>query len=205
MLRRRARRVLHPSDFSLLSDHAFVEAIRWARTDRADLLLLHVIVPVSPIAGDDFASNPWLYAEITRVLREAATETLRRLLVRATKGGVRTDALVCEGVPANQIVHVAESRDANLIVMGSRGRTGVARLLFGDLASAVVASAPCPVLLVGASPRREPVVRHLTSVRSFTNAAADGAEDTAIVETLHGRPERSATARGLSLVRKGGE
>jgi len=152
--RQRTRRVLHPTDFSSLSEHAFVEALRWARADRAELLLLHVITPAGPIIGDDYAVSPWLYPEINRALHEGATETLHRLVARAREQGVRGEALVLQGLPASQIVRIAESRGVDLIVMGNHRRTGLMRLLLGSLAEEVTARAPCPVLLVGASASR---------------------------------------------------
>ena len=155
--RPRARRVLHPTDFSPLSERAFAEALRWARADRAELLLLHVIVPAGPIIGDEYATSPWLYPEINHALREGATETIQRFLARAKEQGVRGEALVRQGLLVNQIVRTAESRDVDLIVMGSHGRTGLTRLLLGNLADEVVARAPCPVLVVGESARRRRV------------------------------------------------
>ncbi len=175
--RRRIRRVLQPADFSLLSELAFEEALRWARADRAELLLLHVVVPVAPIMGDEYVSSPWLYPEINRALHEGATETLRRLVARAKASDVRGEALVLHGVPARQIVHAAESRQVDLIVMGSHGRTGLMRLILGSLAEEVVAKAPCPVLVVGVSVRRyEALRRHLSAVRSGAPRRADDGE-----------------------------
>ncbi|HEY7539678.1 MAG TPA: universal stress protein [Methylomirabilota bacterium] len=193
---RRIRRVLHPSDFSSLSEHAFGEALRWARADRAELLLLHVVIPVAPIIGDEYVSSPWLYPQISRALHEGAMETLRRLVARARAHGVRGEALVLHGEPAAQIVHAAESREVGLIVMGSRGRTGFLRWLLGSLAEDVVAKAPCPVLVVGASMlRHESARRHLAVLRGEgSRRANDGAEDGASVETLD-RPRGAGSMR----------
>jgi nucleotide-binding universal stress UspA family protein len=149
--RRLVRRLLYPSDFSTRSEYAFAEALRWAKADRAELLLLHVVTPIPFIIGDEYASSPWLYAEINRAFREGAMETLGRLLARAKECGVRGEALVLQGLPASQILHAAESRDVGLIIMGTHGRTGLLRLLLGSVVQEVVAKAPCPVLLVGPS------------------------------------------------------
>jgi nucleotide-binding universal stress UspA family protein len=137
----------------------FAEALRWAKTDRAELLL-HVVNPTPSIIGDEYVSSPWLSAEINRAFREGAMETLGRLLTRAKEYGVRGEALELQGLPAYQIVHAAESRDVDLIVMGTHGRMGLLRLLLGSLVEEVVAKAPCPVLLVGPSVfQREPATR----------------------------------------------
>jgi nucleotide-binding universal stress UspA family protein len=130
-------------------------------------LVLHVVAPVAPIIGDEYVSNPWLYPEIDRSLHEDATEILQRLVARAEERGVRGEALVLNGRPADQILHAAESRDVDLIVMGSHGRTGFMRLILGSLAEEVIARAPCPVLVVGASVfHRAPVQRQLAVLGS---------------------------------------
>jgi nucleotide-binding universal stress UspA family protein len=107
------------------------------------------VTPTTSIIGDEYVSSPWLSAEINRAFREGGMETLGRLLTRAKECGVRGEALVLQGLPAYQIVYAAESRDVDLIVMGTHGRTGLLRLLLGSLVEEVVAKAPCPVLLVG--------------------------------------------------------
>jgi nucleotide-binding universal stress UspA family protein len=53
-----------------------------------------------------------------------------------------------EGVAANAIVRVARGQRADVIVMGTHGRGGLAKLLLGSVAERVVASAPCPVMTV---------------------------------------------------------
>ena len=189
------RRLLHPSDFSTLSEYAFAEALRWAKTDRADLLLLHVVTPTPSIIGDEYASSPWLYAEINRALRDGAMETLGRLLARAKECGVRGEALVLQGLPAHQIVHAAASRNVDLIVMGTHGRTGLLRLLLGSLVQEVLAKAPCPVLLVGPS-----AVHHEPAERPVLPAATVSRLDASR------RPGRSQSSRrSLSRGQSAGE
>jgi nucleotide-binding universal stress UspA family protein len=61
---------------------------------------------------------------------------------------VRATTLVLEGVAHEQIVRAARSKKADLIVIGTHGRTGLAKLFLGSVASRVVAAAHCPVLTV---------------------------------------------------------
>ena len=61
---------------------------------------------------------------------------------------VRARGLLLEGVAHDQIVRAARRKKADLLVLGTHGRTGVARFFLGSVAGRVVASAPCPVLTV---------------------------------------------------------
>ena len=160
------RRLLHPSDLSTWSEPAFAEALRWAKADRAELLLLYVVAPWAPIIGDEYVSSPLLFSELNRALWDGARESLGGLLARATEVGVCGESMLMQGLPADQIVHAAETRDVDLIVMGTHGRTGLPRLIHGSTAQDVVAKAPCPVLLVGPQAgKREFARRHLTAFR----------------------------------------
>ena len=82
--------------------------------------------------------------------QEFRDPTLDALVSKAKKAGARARGLLLEGVAWEQLVHTARARKANLIVMGTHGRTGLARLFLGSVAERVVGSAPCPVLTVRA-------------------------------------------------------
>jgi len=70
------------------------------------------------------------------------------LTQKTRKAGVRAAGLTMEGDPARQIVRAARSKRADLVVLGTHGRTGLARFIVGSLAARVVATAPCPVVTV---------------------------------------------------------
>jgi nucleotide-binding universal stress UspA family protein len=80
--------------------------------------------------------------------RAWARKQLDRLLARAKTARVRARAMLLEGVAHDQIVRIAKKRRADLIVIGTHGRTGVARFFLGSVAARVTATAPCPVLTV---------------------------------------------------------
>jgi nucleotide-binding universal stress UspA family protein len=137
------RRVLHPSDFSSTSDAAFKKAIDMAKASRAELLVAHVIVPMS---GEELSLQ--MYADIRASIRARASKQLDRLVATAKKSGVRATPLLAEGVAHEQIVRLAKTKRADLVVMGTRGRSGLAKLFLGSVAGRVVTTAPCPVLTV---------------------------------------------------------
>jgi nucleotide-binding universal stress UspA family protein len=141
------RRVLHPSDFSSDSNAAFKKAIEMAKASRAELMVAHVISPIVPVSGDEHIPQQ-MYKDIRALNRAQANKQLDRLVAKAKKSGVRATALLAEGVAHEQIVRLATTKRADLVVMGTHGRSGIAKLFLGSVAGRVVASAPCPVMTV---------------------------------------------------------
>ena len=142
-----SRRILHPSDFSRASGAAFKKAVELAKSDRAELMLVHVMSPIAPIAGEGYVS-PKMYEDIAASSRAWAQKQLDKLLAKTKTAGVRAKSYVLEGVAHDQIARIARSRHADLIVMGTHGRSGLAKLFLGSVASRVVTAARCPVLTV---------------------------------------------------------
>ncbi len=141
------RRILHPSDFSSASRAAFAKAVELAKTSRAELTILHVLSPVVPMPGDGYVS-PKVYEELVASTRAWAHKQLDRRLAKAKAAGVRAKGLLMDGVPYEAIMRAAKARRADLLVMGTHGRSGLARFFLGSVAGRVVAGGPCPVLTV---------------------------------------------------------
>jgi nucleotide-binding universal stress UspA family protein len=144
-----SRRVLHPTDFSSASRAAFTRALAEARTSRSQLVLVHVLAPVIPVAGEGYVS-PSVYEQMSASARAWAQKQMGRLLAKAKAARVRARGLLLEGIAHEQIVRAARRYRAGIIVMGTHGRTGVARFFLGSVAARVAAIAPCPVLTVRA-------------------------------------------------------
>ena len=143
----KVRRVLHASDFSPASGPAFKTALEMAKSNNAELLLVHVLTPVAPIVGEGYVS-PKTYEEIEQSARAHGQKQLDGLLQKAKKAGVRATGWLLQGMPHDQIIRAAKSKSADVIVMGTHGRSGIAKLFLGSVAERVVATAPCPVLTV---------------------------------------------------------
>jgi len=137
------RRVLYASDFSRASKPAFARAIDLAKLNRAELTIVHVLSRAVPYVGEGYAL-PQVYDQMLADVQSQA----QKLRAKAKASGVRAKGLLLEGIPPDRIVRTARSRRADLIVMGTHGHTGLARLILGSVASRVVATAPCPVLTV---------------------------------------------------------
>jgi len=141
------RRILHASDFSAASNAAFKKAIEMAKASRAELLIVHVINPIIPVAGEGYVS-PKMYEGLAESTRAWARKQLERLLAKAKKSGVRGKGVLAEGAAHEQIARIAKTKRADLVVMGTHGRSGFAKLFLGSVAGRVVTAAPCPVLTV---------------------------------------------------------
>jgi nucleotide-binding universal stress UspA family protein len=140
-------RILVPTDFSVDANAALTYALELARKFDAPVHLLHVVE--DPLAAGMWSSEIYT-AEIAGLqvnLKRDAEERLRRS-VPDDAGTVSTE--VRTGSAATQIIQAARETNADLIVMGTRGRTGVAHVIMGSVAERVVRLAPCPVLTLRA-------------------------------------------------------
>jgi nucleotide-binding universal stress UspA family protein len=142
-------RVLYPTDFSKASGPAFARAVAEARQTRSELLLIHVLAPVIPIgAGGEGYISPSAYDQMEKSARAWAQKQMDRLLAKAKAARVRVRGMLMSGVAHEQIVRTANRQKAGVIIMGTHGRTGVARFFLGSVAARVAATASCPVLTV---------------------------------------------------------
>jgi len=139
------RRILHPSDFSPASRRAFAKAVDLAKASGAELIVTHVLTSALPVVARGYVPAK-AYREMEAAARREGQEHLAVLVAKAKRAGVRTRALLLEGVAADRIVRAARSRHADVIVMGTHGRTGLDRFMLGSVASRVVSHARCPVL-----------------------------------------------------------
>jgi nucleotide-binding universal stress UspA family protein len=141
------RRVLFASDFSKASRKAFAQAVIAAKRTHAILSIVHVLTPFVPVGPGQYV-GPETWDEIDRQARKWAMRHLEALAERARGAGVRVRVLLVDGTPAREIPRVARRMGAELVVIGTHGRTGFAKLFLGSVASRVVATCTCPVLTV---------------------------------------------------------
>ena len=143
------RPITHPTDFSPASRPALAKAIQLAKAGRAPLLILHVLPPL-PMLPDAYIAVT-TFNELQRGHRAHGQHQLDRVVARAKAAGARATGLLLDfGITAEQIARVAKSKRAEVIVMGTHGRSGIKRAILGSVAERVVATAPCPVLTVRA-------------------------------------------------------
>jgi nucleotide-binding universal stress UspA family protein len=154
--------VLYPTDLSDASLPAFRYSVALARWYGAQLTVLHVVPNFDP-ADPDVQDLP---AEDVRA-------QMARLLPADLTEGVAVTFAVREGGTATSIVEQAVETRADLIVIGTHGRSGFNRLLMGSIAEKVLRHAPCPVLTIpsAASSTEEPSFRRVLCPVDFSPAS----------------------------------
>ena len=132
------RRIAHPTNFSAESENALSWAIQLAQEYQAELLLLHVVPPPTPLF------------ELESPMKSEAELALSVLLGKLQTADIRARGFLLTGKNPidDQIVRAARLEHVDLIIMGTSGRTGLSRLFAGSLTSRVITRAHCPVLVV---------------------------------------------------------
>ncbi len=139
------RRFLIPTDGGPASAAAARLGIRLARTMEASVLAVSV---VDPRVARGYAAVDLLRYDVRAAAEAQARHAVEAVAHEARKVGVRCRTVVRHGpVPATLLAEARAYR-AGLLVMGTRGHTGLKRLVRGSVAAAVAAKAPCPALLV---------------------------------------------------------
>lgn len=138
----RLNHILVPTDFSATSDAALRYGVELARTFHARLHLLHVPEHPSEAAKAEYPIG------LFETAQKVAAERLGHLLTDQETRELRPECALRSGTPYHEIVRYADERQIDLIVIGTHGRSGVARVLIGSVAEKVVRKAPCPVLTV---------------------------------------------------------
>jgi nucleotide-binding universal stress UspA family protein len=134
--------ILLATDGSTASDGASEEAIDLAVQVEARLLV------VSVLGGSSRRSEAATDAGSPTDSRDSLTTEAQSIVQRAKAAGANATFLVWDGDPGEAIVAAAESENADLIVVGSHGRSGVSRFLIGSVSDYVVRHAHCPVMVV---------------------------------------------------------
>jgi nucleotide-binding universal stress UspA family protein len=173
------------------SPHA-AEALRWgeslAQKYRAQLLLLHVLatggeektplesmlIHPAPASYEEMAPGIWKWHQPVDEMQAQALVALQAFAQRYLSRPVSVQVRVAVGKPAEQILRVACEAGADLIAMGTHGRTGWRHAVLGSVAEAVLRQAPCPVVTVGIGQRQR--------------TANAGASQPLQTDRLHGAP-----------------
>ena len=139
-----AQHILVPTDFSEYADQALNYATQLAQQLQARLTLLHIIdtTPLGVAEGEAMLP-PSYWQELETGIAQSMDESLKRL----HDVGLQGETLIAHGVPFQTIIDTAQDRGADMIVMGTHGRTGLTHVLMGSVAEKVVRLAPCPVLV----------------------------------------------------------
>ena len=167
---------------AVAADYAFALARSWG----ASLTLMNVLE--CPPGLDP--QNPVNQLYLTELMKRATSE-LAALKARAVDRGISAHTRIATGIPSEEVLSVATGEDPDLIVVGTRGKTGLAHVLLGSTAERIIRGAPCPVLAARAQPdgeeqavgkRRDP--SHLERILApvdFSDCSLDSLEYAALV------------------------
>jgi universal stress protein A len=141
------KKILHATDFSKASARALQEAIKLAKDNNAQLLVVHVIEPMPYVVGGEFGGAE-IYTKLEDMAKRNAQSSMSKLMERLKKLKVKAESLLLRGSSHEQIVKAARNKKADMIVIGTHGRTGLSKLFMGSVAGKVVSLAACPVMTV---------------------------------------------------------
>ena len=138
--------IVVPTDFSEHSAKAVEAAFMLAKKHDATVSLIYVFVPLAlALPADTIVDGTDFYAQASSKLEAELKAEQKRL---AEKGLKNVSAKFVSGIPHVEINAFAKDQKADLIIMGSHGRTGVAHAVLGSVAEKVVRTASCPVLVI---------------------------------------------------------
>ena len=149
------KHILVPTDFSEYADQALNDAIQLAQQLQAHITLLHIIdtAPLGVVEGATMLP-PSYWQELETDIEQIMEESLKRL----HDVGLQGETVIVHGVPFQTIVDTAEDKGADVIIMGTHGRTGLPHAIIGSVAEKVVRLAPCPVLVTRAATEASPTM-----------------------------------------------
>jgi nucleotide-binding universal stress UspA family protein len=203
-------RILYATDLSAASEPAWDEAQRLGRLFGAEIVLLHVVAP-PPIVPVEAYVPAQVYQDLLESARRDAQERLDRVLGSVAGSGLKLQLRLEEGRPASRILEVATEEAADLMVVGTHGRTGIERLVLGSVADRMVRQASCPVLTVRSAAVGGPrgAIRRICYATDFSPtartawpwvvalASAAHAEVDLVHATFEPVPDRHLTADAL--------
>ena len=138
--------ILFPTDFSNGARAAMDHAISLAKDYQAKLILLYVIQDIS--IAEWYIPSSISAGELIEDMQKSAWQEMDKWIAEVSKQVKDVEKMVVRGVPFVEIIQTAKERNADLIVIGTHGRTGIDHMLFGSTAEKVVRKAACPVLTV---------------------------------------------------------
>lgn len=162
-------RILVAIDNSHMNQQVFDEAVSLAKATDGNLMLLHVLSPLDEQYIDPLFLQPTIvypqlqgnnskYANDWNNLKENRYNWLRKLCEQATKLGVKTEFSQNIGEPSRMICDIARNWEADVIVIGRRGRRGISEFLMGSVSNYVLHRAHCSVFTVqGIIPEAEKI------------------------------------------------
>jgi len=138
--------IIFPTDFSQGARAAMDYAVSLAKDYDAKLILLYVIQDIS--IAEWYIPSSISATDFIEDMQKSASREMEKWGAEVAAKVTNVEKMVVRGIPFVEIIKTARDRDADMIVIGTHGRTGIDHMLFGSTAEKVVRKAHCPVLTV---------------------------------------------------------
>jgi nucleotide-binding universal stress UspA family protein len=138
--------ILFATDFSESSDYAFQYAYSLAKKFEARLLLVHVINEPVDLRG--FYVPHISFEKLEEEIEEGAKKMMEKFCRTHIRDYDNYETLIVPGIPYDEVIKKATENSADLIVLGTHGRTGLDHVLFGSTAEKIVRKSPVPVMTI---------------------------------------------------------
>ena len=146
------KKILCPTDFSVPSFEAMDAAIELALHFSAELTVVHVVLPIPVVAAGHMSPAAFNVGAYQQEMEASSMKILEDHMEQRVPTGISARGIVLLGDPADQIVAAAGEENADLIVIATRGQSGLKRLVFGSVAEKVIRHATRPVLTIRERP-----------------------------------------------------
>ncbi|MDL5143504.1 universal stress protein [Bacillus atrophaeus] len=138
-------------DGSEMSAKALDAAVHLAKEQQAELSILHVgreaVVATSSLTGIVYVPEHFI-DEIRQEVKKEGLHILENAKAKAAESGVKAEIIYAQGEPAHEILKNAKEKGVSLIIVGSRGISGLKEMMLGSVSHKVSQLSPCPVLIV---------------------------------------------------------
>ncbi len=142
----KVERILFPTDFSEGAQHALHSAVDLAEHYNSKLYILHVVYDITQAVG---MHVPHISSdEVFKEMNDWTMKEIGTCCIEEIRKLPDVEKKVVKGIPHEEILKYASNEKIDMIVMGTYGRVGIERLIFGNTAERVVRRAPCPVMTV---------------------------------------------------------
>jgi nucleotide-binding universal stress UspA family protein len=143
----KVNKILCPVDFSEASNEVLKAANDLAVHFAAELLIVHVVQPV-PTVSTPIQASTFNVVEYQKHLMDEQTKALAKVFKEHVSSELNTSKVLLEGQPADEILHIADNENVDLIVMATHGGSVLGHLLFGSVTDKVVRQSTHPVLTI---------------------------------------------------------
>ena len=142
-------KIAFATDFSEGAELAFTQALDLAQRHKSELLVMHVLPPLTqPVPLLNELAMGDIPSRMKEDVKAAALRELEEVYVKKVQSPTKVTSYLLEGDPAKTLAEFATREDIDLLVVGSTGLSGLAKAMFGSVASKVVQKVPCSVLVV---------------------------------------------------------